>query len=81
MVELVEEQIEYGRAFYYAAGMCCVAGGIAIFVYPEQGIGLIVFGGILLIWSLGNVAIAAIRNVSAKLTGIIDRLDAVERKN
>lgn len=40
MSELTEKTIEHVKAFYYVAGIVCVAGVVALFFYPLRGIGL-----------------------------------------
>lgn len=75
MSELIEQEIENGRLFYYAAGIVCLAGVITLFFYPLHGIGLILFGGFLLYWSLAGAVVAVNRDMSAKLTEIIAYLD------
>jgi hypothetical protein len=79
--ELTEKTIEHVKAFYFAAGIICVAGVIGLFFYPLQGIGLILLGGFLLYWSLTAVSIASSRDLSEKLSEIVTVLDDIRRKN
>lgn len=79
MSELVEQEIKHGRAFYNVAGIACAAGTGILFFHPLEGIGLLLFSGLLLYWSLAGVAIATNRDISAKLTEIIGRLDGMKQ--
>ena len=81
MSELTEKTIEHVKAFYFVAGIACVAGVIALFFYPPQGIGLILFGGFFLYWALANISIASSRDTSAKLSEIVSYLDEMRRRN
>lgn len=80
MSELTNREIEHGRPFYFSAGIVCVAGLIALFLYPLQGIGLILFGGFLLYWVLAGVSIATSRDISEKLSEIAACLDDMKGK-
>lgn len=81
MSELTEKTIEHVKAFYYVAGIACVAGVIALFFYPPQGIGLILFGGFFLHWALANISIASSRDVSAKLSEIVSYLEEMRLRD
>ncbi len=71
MSDLAEKQIEHAKGIYIAAGIVCLAGVVALIFYPLPGIGLILFGGFLLYWSLATVAIAVNRDMSEKMSVII----------
>jgi len=81
MPELTEKTIEHVKAFYYIAGIVCVAGVVALFFYPPQGIGLILFGGFFLYWALANISIASSRDMSEKLSEVVSCLDDIRRNN
>ena len=81
MSELTEKTIEHVKAFYYVAGIVCVAGVVALFFYPPQGIGLILFGGFFLYWALANISIASSRDMSEKLSEVVSCLDEMRRNN
>lgn len=81
MSELTEKTIEHVKTFYYVAGIACVVGAIALFFYPSQGIGLILFGGFFLYWALANISIASSRDVSEKLGEILSCLEEMRRKD
>jgi len=81
MSGLTEKTIEHVRAFYYVAGIVCVAGVTALFFYPPQGIGLILLGGFFLYWALANINIASSRDMSEKLSEIALYLDEMRRKD
>ena len=81
MSELTEKTIEHVKAFYYVAVIISVAGVIALFFYPPQGIGLILFGGFVLYWALANISIASSRDISVKLGEIVSYLDEMRRRN
>ena len=81
MSELTAKTIEHVKAFYYVAGIVCVAGVVALFFYPLQGIGLILFGGFFLYWALANISIASSRDMSEKLSEVVSCLDEMRRNN
>jgi hypothetical protein len=81
MSELTEKTIEHVKAFYYVAGIVCVAGAITLFFYPPQGIGIILFGGFFLYWALENISIASSRDINEKLSEIASYLDEMRRKD
>jgi len=81
MSDLAERTMLHVKAFYFAAGIACLVGVVTLVLYPLQGIGLILFGGFLLYWSLANVVIAVNRDMSEKMSVIIAYLEETKRKN
>jgi len=60
---------------FFAAWIACVVGVITLFIYPLQGIGIILLAGFLLHSFYVDVVVERNNAMSRKLTEIIGQLD------